>query len=201
MAFSDDFTGSDGDWLDERSGWSGSTSGAGSKIYSNALAAANANANYYWCTDQGSADNYTQARIKVFGVDHRESFLATRLVDEANFLGVKIHGTGTEGLRLTKVIAGTQTDLIKVQGALNQWVKVEVTGSTAELFTGGTGATPSWTSQGTATYSENTTETSQGFAIENAEGTTTWMDDFEAGALGGTASIIPQIMHHRRMMQ
>lgn len=151
---------------------------------------------YYLCDDQGSADNYIQARAKYFDAGQRGVFLSSRLVDADNHIGFHRFGTGTSGGRLTKVVAGVATYLVLEQGTDEEWVKVEVDGSTAKLFVGGTGATPSWVQEGVdQTYSENTTETSQGIALSLALSIGTeytanelLFDDFEAGSLGVVVS-------------
>ena len=85
---------------------------------------------------------------------------------------------------MSKVVAGVVTDLVSRQGASNEWLKVETEGSTTRFYEAGTGASPgTWNQLGTdQTYSENTTETSQG--LRSSDNTThNWITSFEADVL------------------
>jgi len=140
----------------------------------------------YHCDDQGNADHYTIHRAVTLGSANNSSFVACRLFDAGNFVGWRLVGTGSAGRRLTKSVGGTQTDLITSQGVANEWIKVEAEGSTIRFYQGGTGGSPSWTQIGSdASYSDDTTTTTQGVRTTDNATSVNWIDDFEAGALGG----------------
>lgn len=196
MAFTDDFTGTDGDYLKDRTGWADNTAGIGSAILSNGLKHTAGSDQYYKCTSQASADHYTQAKFVYFGGSQQGSYIACRLTDNNNFVGARIYGTGTSGRRLTETYLGTEYDLVTTQGAANEWVKVECQGSTARLYLGGTGGTPSWTQSGTdQTISGSTTEQRQGVTSDlRSTDTTVWIDDFEAGSLSSGVSVNAELV-------
>lgn len=187
MAFTDDFTGTFGDYISARTGWTG-TASAGPKIGINI--ANGGPVGHAICTDQGSADQYTQAKTIHFAGGFANSILAVRLVDRQNCIGYLLGGVGAAGRRLSKIVAGTQTDLITSQGVSGEWIKVEAEGTSIRLYEGGTGATPSWTQVGSdQTVSDFSTETSQGLALnDGGTGDLAWLDDFEAGALAAPAA-------------
>jgi len=190
MAFSDDFTGTNGDLLKDRTGWSDNDAGSGASISTNALGINAGSAKYWRCTDQADADNYTQARFLAFNTSYQEAYVATRVVDASNFVGVKTHGTGVSGRRVTEYVSGTGTDVISLQGADDEWCKIEVNGTTVELYLGGTGASPSWpgTADDSATVGSST-ETKQGIVAAGSTGAAgQWINDFEAGVLSGGAT-------------
>jgi hypothetical protein len=103
--------------------------------------------------------------------DGATTFVAARMTDVNNFVGVRYELGTTLIRKLTKCVGGVFTDLTEGVSPNHdqvddEWVKLEVVGSAVRMYTGGTGATPSWVQQGSdQTYSENTTETSVGFVI------------------------------------
>lgn len=187
MAFIDDFTGIDGEYLYNRPGWNLNSGGTGATILSNGLKVNVGTPQYWKALNQNSADNYVITKFVAFDIDHQETFVCTRFVDVNNYLGIRIYGTGSAGLRLTKTVAGVHTDLVTAQGAINQWVKAEAEGATARFYKGDTGATPVWVQEGTdQTYSENITSTHQGIrADDDIDDNVVWIDYFKAEALEG----------------
>lgn len=149
---------------------------------------------YYTCDDQGSADHYISCRFQTFDSTIGAYVVACRLVDTDNYIGVRLAGNGSGGLRITQCVAGVATDLALIQGENGGWVKLEVSGTTVDLYKGGTGPTPSWsvTPDATASYTANTTETSQGVLVDTSLGgagaTKAFIDDFEAGSLAAPPS-------------
>lgn len=137
----------------------------------------------YVCDDQGSANHYTQARLKILNASgFGNAFLASRLVDSNNFVGWRLSGAGGSGSRLVKCVSGTVTDLVTHQGTDESIYKVECDGTNVKLYEDGV-------QQGsTQTVSDHQTETSQGLVNRNENKTVDWLDDFEAGALGGGAT-------------
>lgn len=208
MAFTDTFSDTDGTALDSHSpdtgtAWTNNGLDSGAFEISTAAGdelrrstAGSTTDGYYACDDQGSADHEVIIIENAMGTAQRGFFQACRLVDKDNFIGMRLYGNGGLGMRLTKVVSGTATDLISVQGTAAEWRKMDVVGSTARLFLGGTGGTPSWTQSGTdQTYSENTTETTQGLVYNTAigtvgSGTAVRLDYFEANSLGGSGTTV-----------
>jgi len=194
MAFTDDFDGEGTDAnLEDHTpsggtAWSLISGGAGSaKCTTAGEVEGNSSGDAeYNCDDQADADHYAIHRSKLLGSSLPDSFVACRLADTNNFIGWRLFGSGAAGRRLSKRVSGTITDLITSQGVDKEWIKVEVEGSTARLYEGGTGASPSWTQVSTdQTFSDDTTTTTQGLMISNVYGAAGWIDDFEAGVLGG----------------
>lgn len=145
----------------------------------------------YVCTDQGSDDHETIGRIKQFEANGRYRFVA-RYVDQDNWWGFYLGGTGSAGLRLSKNISGSTSDVITTQGEDEQWVKVKADGSDITFELGGTSATPSWSQQG-STQSDSNTNTRQGIVCDGLDTDAPW-GYFEAAALGGggTTVTVPQ---------
>lgn len=186
MAFTDNFTGTSGDDLVGRSGWTQQEGTSPQKwvVDSNAIKPdATGSFCSYTCTDQGSADQYTQAKLSAL-TPAGNAYLAVRLVDHNNFVGFRLAGTGSVGARLVKCVGGVVTDLVTFQGVVNDVYKIEANGSTIKLFKNGT-------QQGTdQTVTNFTTETSQGLlTTANQIITGPLFDDFEAGALAGGGSV------------
>ena len=192
MAFTDSFTDTDGTALESHTptggtSWTRQDGVAGAAVCTgNELRSVSTTRTSYVCDDQGSADHYVIHKCVAFGTSIPNSMVCCRLADANNAVGWRLVGTGSSGRRLSKVVTGTVTDLITSQGVSSEWIKVEASGSTVKLFEGGTGATPgTWNQVGTdQTYSENTTETSQGVLIASSVAIG-WVDDFDVGALGG----------------
>jgi len=196
VAFTDNFTESSDTALESHTPSGGSSwtlvSGSSNSISVNAagdlLRVNNIIDAVYTHDDQGSADQYIIFRAKGLTTSYPNSYVCCRLVDNNNFIGWRLFGTASAGRRLSKNVAGVVTDLISSQGVDEEFIKIEVDGTTAKFFEGGTGGTPSWTQIGIdQTYSENTTETSQG--LRSSDSTSIdWIDDYEAGSLaaGGT---------------
>lgn len=134
-------------------------------------------ASIYKCDDQGSANQYIQARLKTLSTNFPNSYIACRLTDASNFVGWRCFGTGAAGLRLCETVSGTVTDKYTFQGVDESVYRVEVSGTTAKIFEDGV-------QKGTDQTVASSIETSQGLRIGSVT-TTDWIDDFEAGALGG----------------
>lgn len=185
MAFTDAFTGTNGDSLGARSGWTVQGGNSGDfKVLSNGLEPDSAGTCSILCTDQGSADCYVQAKlVTLTGLPN--AFIACRLVDHNNAIGWRLFGSGGTGSRMGKIVSGVVTDLVTHQGAANDVYKVVCSGTTAQLFKNGV-------QQGTDQTVASSTETSQGVLTTAAQtATSTWIDDFEAGAnAGGGGSVI-----------
>lgn len=189
MAFTDDFSG-ESSVVDLAShtpsggtAWT-RTGTADSIVVNNALDEVRASGGttaYYICDDQGSANHYAQVRLKNLTVNQGDGHLACRLVDSDNFISWRLQGAGSSGARLAKVVTGTVTDLVTFQGVDESVYKVECSGTDIKIYEDGV-------QKGTTqTVSDHQTETSQGFVSRGNSNTNSWLDDFEAGALGGGA--------------
>jgi len=158
----------------------------------NELDAINSANDGYHCDDQGSVDHLTVLRMADISQDlpMRNMFACVRLTDNSNGIGWRWYGTGGLGSRVTKIDGGSYTDLIQQDGAESNirhgWVKVEAEGDTIELFHGGTGSSPSWVAQASATEAFNNTETRQG-VVKNGGSLLgqEWITDFQADPIGG----------------
>lgn len=181
MAFADDFTGSDDDLLEDRTGWSIVTDGGYRfTILSNQItprAGGGGSGRSMWiCTDQGSADHYTQVRIKTFQ-SASDTFHCCRLVDIDNFICSYCPGLSDVGYRLMKMVANTPTDLVTFQGADEDLIKVTCEGNTIKIYKNGA------QQGGDQTVTDHNTETSQGFIVGEALGGLAMRDDWEAGPM------------------
>lgn len=186
MTFTDNFTGTSGDLLDSRTGWSlvGSEGAYQAQIYTDGATlqcrttGSGSGATTYACTDQGTADHYvTYKRISFTSSSANE--VCVRYVDGSNYLSHRLAGTGSSGSRLSKVVSGTRTELIQVQGAANDVNKIECSGSDVSFFINGT-------QQGsTQTVTDHQSETTAAL-IFGTVAAVSFYDDYETGALGTT---------------
>jgi hypothetical protein len=185
MAFTDNFTEASDTNLEDHTPSGGTawtlTGTAGAALVfatTDDLRSRTTSASIYVCDDQGSADHYVQARLKALSTNFPNSYVACRLLDASNFVGWRCFGTGSAGLRLTEVVAGTPADLFTFQGVDESVYRVEVTGSDVTIWEDGV-------QKGTTyTYNGSTSETSQGVRI-GSDIAINWIDDFEADVLGG----------------
>lgn len=185
MAFTDDFTGTNGQLLENRSGWSLVINGAyTAKIYSNAICSdargEGAGPSVWQCTDQGSADQYVQATVN-FTV--ASDFLCTRLIDRTNFLGWYLGGTGAAGSRFVTYASGILTTIVSTQGADTNIIKITCEGNTVKYYKDGV------QQGGDQTITDGNAETSQGFVFEVDSGDVTKFYDFEAGPMAADKSL------------
>lgn len=133
----------------------------------------------YTSDELGCANHYVQARIKNLASNPGTMF-AARLVDEDNFIGFHLSGTGSSGCRLFKYVGGVLTDsIVAFQGVDEQIVRVEITGTTAKIYINSVQQGGDQTI-GDAVF---TSETSQGIVIDDAQADAAWWDDYEAGCL------------------
>lgn len=188
MAFTDTFTEAVDTNLEDHtpSGGTDWALGAGAvgaakvNALSDNLRSSSTTASYYTHDNQGSSNNYVQARLKTLSATFPDSYVATRLLDASNFVGWRCFGTGATGLRLCSVVAGVVTDLYSFQGVDEAVYRVEVSGTTAKIFENGV-------QQGGDQIVAVSTETKQGVRIGSSS-TSAWIDDYEAGTLGGGAT-------------
>jgi hypothetical protein len=102
-----------------------------------------------------------------------------------------VSGTGATGLDIVTVIGGTINALNESQGADESVYKIEVNGDAVEIFEDGVSRWSSSTAASSANTSANIYgSTSQGVVNKGSASASDWIDDFEAGALGGGATTL-----------
>jgi hypothetical protein len=196
MAFTDDFTRSPDEILEDSANWTLLAGTAGSlKVISNAIRNQNKDAwMAYACPDQGD-DAYASTKFLAFA--NNTNGVAVRITDESNWIRYSIVGTGAAGGRLQSNVSGTITDIYTRQPVTQDYARVESNSTSLKLFISTDGS--SW---GTAVYDDTLADNTTGYqgyaGFSNNTGDE--FDLFEAGALGGSSSIIPLIMHHRKQM-
>lgn len=138
---------------------------------------------HYLCSPDQGADAYVQARLKTIETGVSLAVVCVRIQDEDNWIGWSVSGSGAAGLRLKKSVAGVVTDLVTFQSVLDAVYRVEANGTTIKIFEDGA-------QKGTdVTVSEISTEATQGLKLQ-ASTSGAWIDDFEAGALGGGGATV-----------
>lgn len=191
--FTDTFTDSNGTLLQDHtpSGGTGWTKNAGGTsditIESNELQSDGASKTEYLCDDSGSADQFVQSKLVTLA-NFGDCFTALRFVDIDNLIGWRIPGTGGAGMRMSKNVADSITDLVSIQGVAGSVYKVEGDGSTLKFFEDDV-------QQGSnQTVTDHQTETSAGLRSRLNIGSG-WIDDFENASLASGT-----LMWHRRGM-
>jgi len=166
---------------DTGTGWTLASGSAGSCVVqagTSELRSRNATNARYLCDDQGSEDNFFIIRASYLGTALADSAVASRFLAPGDFVGWRIAGAGAAGARLSECISNTFTDKVTFQGAVDQWIKVECNGGTAEIFNGGTGGTPSWSSEGSYSIGASLlTDTNQGIRSSEVS-TNDWISYF-----------------------
>lgn len=201
MPFTDNFTDTDGVELQNHTpsgggSWSivGSAGAYICTISSNALIVSSgggSGATVYTPTDQGSANQYVQYK-QIFFLGATSDEVCCRFVDTSNYISHRLAGTGASGSRLSKVVAGVRTELVQVQGAVNDVIKIECSGTDVKLYINAV-------QQGTTqTVTDHQTETTH--ALYCGQLRNPWMDDYEAGALGGGTTVPVFMSNYLRQM-
>lgn len=185
--FTDEFTGTNGQELEARTGWSiAATGDLYARIFNNALRFVSGRGgggkSAWQCTDQGSADQYVQA---VTLSNDANQFLTVRQVDKDNWVGFHRVTLSATGARLCKMVAGSLTDsIITGPGSNGDGFKIECDGSTVRLFQDtGSGFSQVGTDQA---ITDHQTETSAGFVSAATSFSIAIYDDFENGTVGAT---------------
>lgn len=190
MAFTDNFTGTSGDTLESRTGWTrvDGAAGAAQINASNQLKGTTGTNTAYTCTDQGSANHYTQFSVEVADGGNA-SFESIRTTDSNNFIGIRAY-LATPKIQMYKrdtssfTLLGTGTTTVVVTDTA--YIEGDGNDITAKL----NGSTE----VGPITETFNNTETLQGLVIRAADDPL--IDDFEAGALAAGAGIVQQAMSY-----
>lgn len=189
--FLDDFTDADATNLEDHTPSGGTAwtlvSGvaAAGILSSGALRSRTTTVSHYHCDDQGSADQYVQAKLAQFSLTLANSYICCRLADASNFVGWRFFGTGSAGLRLCEAVGGTVVDKYSFQGASGVVYRVETESTTARIYADGV-------QKGTGQTVNSSTETRQGVRIAS-DASTGWIDDFEAGSLGSSAPTLTSV--------
>jgi hypothetical protein len=196
MAFTDAFTDDDDVLLQDHTptgggAWTRQVDGATrALIEANAVtfrAGGGGSGRSVWiCTDQGSANHYTQ--VKQIAFPTLACFVCARLVDEDNLLYSECPGTGGTGHDFGKIVAGVDTALVETQGADESTIKIECSGATIKFYINGDQR------GGDITETAHQSETSQGFSTDQTPGDTAQYDDFEADSLAAPPSFIPKVI-------
>jgi len=197
MAFSDDFVGTAGQFLEDRDGWEMPT-GSGGALFLRSSGvlrprSSSFGTHVYRCPDQGSLDQYIIVRLSSIAGNTTTAAVALRFQDAGNHIGWYLAGTGSSGLRLCKRVAGVLTDLSTFSFAVDQWVKVEVVGDSLSAYLGGTDESPGdWTAVASVEDTPGFTSTRQGLLADQLGPDYRY---FEAGALGAV-STEPFLLRH-----
>ena len=138
----------------------------------------------YYSDNLGSADNYIEIKLDGISNQYTDSFICTRFVDADNFVGIQMGGLGAAGFRLIKKVAGVSTTLISTGPSSGDIFRIEVEGTDVKFFknTVQVGSTQ--------TVTDFSTETSQGFYINNSNNTQTWVSEYRADTLGSSGITI-----------
>ena len=192
MTFTDAFTGTTDQELQDRSGWTQAYAGSNRFVIATSgtelAAKSDSGSSYavYVCTDQGSADHETE--IVFVGPRIVTYPAAVRIVDQTTWVAGRWGGTGSGGYRLYKNVAGTLTEIIGVQGVNTTpfTMRVSAEGEDYKLYEDDV---QMGTTQTIADADISTAETSQGMIQDTgSNGGVSEYDDFMAQALGGAAA-------------
>lgn len=131
----------------------------------------------YQAPNLGSADQYVQYRVKAIATDVG-SFVACRLQDVSNFVGIRTGKNVTNGfVEVYRRVAGTLTSLYVSPTdtvAIDDVVKLEVVGNNFTVYKNGAVLT------GPTAIGAVLTSTRSGVVMRTTIGTPLW-DDFETG--------------------
>lgn len=114
---------------------------------------------------------------------NNDSYIVLRAQDNQNFIGARMAGTGSAGLRLCKVVLGVITDLVNTQGTIGVKYKITAEGTTIKFFADGVqvGADQSVT--------DFQTETLQGVKVGNSS-TTDWLVYYSADVISSGGATV-----------
>ncbi len=138
-------------------------------------------ASAYQIDDLGSADQYMECQLAGAGFPSSDNYFCCRMVDEDNFIGVKVSSASSSELFKRKTSEADSPLVSFNTGGSTPLIRIECVGSTIEVFLGGV-------SQGSVTETDFQTETRQGLVADGA-GANTWVDTLEADVIGGGGAI------------
>jgi hypothetical protein len=202
MSFTDDFTGTNGQELQNRDGWSllGSNLSGRCTIYDNGLGVTNAGGTYgltlYEAAyGESSASRYLEFTLAAGWTVTGRLRISIATVDVNNCIGIRILNTGSAGLGLFRRVAGTFTDsAITTQAATGDTYRLEVDDNdTIRLYRNGTqqGSSVAWSEYFTAIGSHGNKITI-GCAPEDAA-STKQLESFSAGVLSAATELVPDV--------
>jgi hypothetical protein len=182
MAFTDDFTGAENTNLGSRSGWT-LIDGVATSAQINATneLKGSADQSSFKCTDQGSANHYTQAVWRTTNTS-AASFVVVRLTNSNGFIGVR---NNSNTWQLYKRVSGTFTSLGSYASAPSGSNVVYIEGNSNSITVKVDGTTRI----GPITETFNNTVTVQGL-VPRSLALNPWLDNFEAGMLGAGGALI-----------
>lgn len=194
-SFFDDFTGTTGALLRQRSGWSFSGNVAfqdRGTISNNRVkcgGGGGASGHYGYVRDVGDTQQFVEAKfLRNSGVG---CCLYARWTSDSSFIAIRNSGSNVE---LIKRVAGTITSVVSVAAglAVGDTVRLELRGTTAKLFKNGAqiGATGGYTIADSSVQSA----TKVGLGGEGAVGSFEFFDDIAGGGL--TAPLAPAKASH-----
>ncbi len=134
-----------------------------------------------WSTNDGGAENL---------------YLALRVTDINNWIGIGFFGTGNIGVRLAKCMAGVTTNILQTDGATRatagNLIRVDAVGDRIEVFySDDNGVT--WTSQGFVTETFNNTASKCAVVSINGSGINNtlirWLEFNKLGGGGGVSGV------------
>lgn len=137
----------------------------------------------YQCTSQGSSAHYCQYVAKE--VASGTMFVANRATDRSNYVGVRCR-TGV--VEIFKRVSGSFTSLGATSASVAEGNTVRFESSSGNVHT----IKINGTQAHQITDSFNSSEVRQGLVARGA-GRLSWLDDYEAGALGGAAPTLNSI--------
>lgn len=192
MAFTDNFTEASDTALESHTpsggtAWTrvdGVASGIIVDSSTNAARAASSTNTLYWCDDQGSADQYVQYVLGT--TSDINSFICNRATDSNNFIGIRVVAGVVQVWRRNAGSfgqLGTNGNLAVSNG---DTIRLESEGDEHRAYVNGV-----QDSNAGGTYSPFNTVTRQGLCNRsNLPDNSNWIDDFEAGVLGGASRIM-----------
>lgn len=193
MPFTDAFTGTNGDDLEGRTGWTrvDGAAGAAEVNASNQLKFSSTTETAYTAPATGTGDHYAQADF----LDFSHSFfpVCIRVTDKDNFIGLRLFGASEK--QIYKRVSGTFTLLYSSAGVPAGVYKLEGSGSSINLFRNGVDA-----GNPVATDSAHSSVTTPGLVCRSGTADPV-IDDWEStsAAAGGTA--VPVFAHHYNQMR
>ena len=180
MAFTDDFTNGGGSYqaLESRTGWTflaGTANDAGVSGSGTALKSLGTSDTAYHCTDQGSADHYSEATVST---NPTSGFVCVRMVDANNWFGWRCNAGSWEVFKRTPGPTFTQIGSTYSAAPAGQVGRISCSGDTITFTIDGVERCGS-----PFTDSTNNTETRQG--LVSRSGADPWLQDFTADVVGG----------------
>lgn len=182
MSFSDDFNRSN-QTLETSANWTrvGGTAGA-LEIVSNRVRCTTSGADTaYQAPNQGTADHYVQTKLLDVGsYGGGASFLACRLADDNNFIGVRWTGSSWSVFRRVSGGFSSVGSFASPAPSVGDVIKLQCEGTNYALFRNGV-------SVGTGAIGAPTLTSTRTGLIARSAVQDPWLDDFETGSISAPA--------------